>query len=132
MTRPRLLLIALALVVLQFAGGGGLLTPIGPKAVLIVRESAGSGLGGVLVTLRNDPYFVTAKHTADFLDLDANDKDGHPAPKVAEFTKNYPAVKPPALQIAIPGGRVVYCESLPPSPTAAGIIDTIKANGGGA
>ena len=106
----------------------GIGVPVGPKRVLIVRETLNSDLNGVMVSLRNDPYM--AKHTADFLDLDAKTKDG-PAPAVVAFLAAHPNVTPPALLIAVPNGRTVYCESLPAKPTAAGIIATIKANGGG-
>jgi hypothetical protein len=103
--------------------------PVGPKRVLIVRETLNSDLNGVMVSLRADPYIAAKGHTLDVLDPDAKDKDGKPSPIVAEFKARN--VAPPALMIAVPGGKILYCESLPKPPTAAGIVATIKANGGG-
>lgn len=105
----------------------GIGVPVGPKRVLIVRESGNSDINGVLVKLRDDPYM--AKHTLDILDPDAKDKDGKPSAVVAELKARN--VTPPALLIAVPGGRVLYCESLPRPPTVAGIVAAVKANGGG-
>ena len=105
--------------------------PVGPKRILLAYESSNSDIKGLLGSLRQEPFIAANGHTLDILDLDAVDKDGKPAPAVVQFKADYPAVAPPALLIAVPGGRVVYCDSLPANATAAGILATIKANGGG-
>lgn len=128
-------LVLLAIPLAMFAGGmdgctlPGVLTPSGPRTVLIVREASDSTsetartLTTALRTGEPAKYIAAKGHSLLILDDDSKDENGQPSPVLAKFA---PFAVPELLIIA--GDKAIHREKCPA--TADGVLAVLKAKGG--
>jgi hypothetical protein len=128
--RASLYLAAVAFLLFAFSGEGGVLTPAGPRQIVVLHETAEvtPAQSQMFVALRsgaNADYLASKGHKLLILDDDAKGVDGNPAPLVAKL--NAESVPPPSLFV-LSGERVVFKGALPA--TAEDVLNVVKGAGG--
>ena len=108
----------------------------GPRAVLIIRESASTtpDVARMITGLRAGPeaaYMKQQGHTLSILDQDDVDENGQPSKLVTAWKPLIAGMTLPVVfVIDAKTNTLIQKESLPPTATAANVVDIVKRNGG--